>query len=77
MRTRQFVRELQGQLQQQAQGKAMQLGKGQCKTFEDYKKQIGFIAGLEAAGALAEGMLRQIEDAERESGDSLPEMKDD
>jgi hypothetical protein len=74
MLTRKFVREFQNQLSINANQKSAQLAKGQCATLEQYKQQVGYIAGLEAAGGLAESLLRQIEDAERESGDSLPEM---
>jgi len=71
---RQFVRDLQNALGQASGQRSLQLGKGSCKDFEEYKKITGMIAGLEAAGNIADQMLRQVEDAARESDGELPEM---
>ena len=74
MTIRQFVKQLQEALNQQAVNKSLQLGKGQCTSMEDYKKVVGYVSGLEAAGSLAESMIRQMEDAARGEDDKLPEM---
>lgn len=69
-----FVKELQQGLAQAAGQRSMQLGKGQCKDFEEYKKNVGYIAGLEAAIETADRMLRSLEDQAREGENNLPEM---
>ena len=69
---RQFVRSLQQALNEAGVQRSVQLGKGQCKDFEEYKKTTGFIAGLDAAGSLADQMLRQLEEKDRD--DDLPPM---
>ena len=69
---RQFVRTLQEGLAQAAQQRSLQLGKGQCKNMEEYKRAVGHIDGLNGAGVMAESMMRQLEDAE--ANDGLPEM---
>ena len=71
---RRFVKDFRSVVAQNAVQKSVQLGKGQCKDMEEYKKNVGWIAGLEAAGELAEQMLRQMEEATDDSGDGLPEM---
>lgn len=72
MNLRKFVKDLQATLGQAAAQRSLQLGKGQCKDMQEYKRAVGFIEGLNGAGDIAEQMLRAIEDHERE-GD-LPEM---
>jgi len=74
MTLRQYVRELQGGLNQAIGANSLQLGKGQCANFEEYKTKVGFIKGLEAANEMANNFLRQIEDAAHEAENSLPEM---
>jgi len=70
---RQFVRDLKHIIAQNGGQLSLKLGKGQCPDFPEYKRQVGFISGLEAAGELAEKMLTQIEEADVQ-GD-LPEME--
>lgn len=69
---RQFVKEFRNMIGQNAASSSMQLGKGQCKDMEEYKRKVGFIEGLEASGQLAENMLRQIE--EQDAQEDLPTM---
>ena len=57
---RRFVQDLRTTLNNAAGEKSLQLGKGQCATIEDYKKTVGFIAGLTAAGDLAVQRLRKV-----------------
>ena len=71
---RRYVKDLRTALNNAAVNKSLQLGKGQCATIEDYKKTVGYISGLEAAGEVAEQMLRGIEDASRDADSDLPEM---
>jgi len=71
---RTFVKELQNALNQAAAQRSLQLGKGQIASMEEYKKSVGYIAGLEGAGQVADQMLRSIEDQVRESEGELPEM---
>lgn len=75
MEIRQFVSELKKALQQQQVNKSLQLGKGQCATIEDYKKIVGYIAGLDGACVIADKMLSQLDDAQREADNKLPEMQ--
>lgn len=70
---RQFVKDFRNACAQHGAQRSLQLGKGQCKDFEEYKKITGFIAGVEAAGDLANELLRQIEEADE--NESLPEMR--
>jgi hypothetical protein len=70
---RQFVKEFRNLCAQNAGQKALQLGKGQCKDLEEYKKITGWIAGVEAAGELADQMLRQLEEQDEKS--DLPQMQ--
>lgn len=69
---RQFVKEYKNTILQHGGQKALQLGKGQCADFAEYKKGTGYIAGIEAAAELAEQLLRQIEEADEQQ--DLPEM---
>lgn len=71
---RTFVKDLQTALNNASIEKSIQLGKGQCATIEDYKKTVGFIAGLGAAAQVAEEMLRKVEDIQRDGDNDLPEM---
>lgn len=71
---RSFVKELQNALNQAAAQRSLQLGKGQVASMEEYKKSVGYIAGLEGAAQVAEQMLRSIEDQMRENENGLPEM---
>lgn len=69
---RQFVKDLQQGLNQAAMQKSLQLGKGQCKDHAEYMKSVGIIAGYDGAAQLADAMLRQMEEAER--NEDLPPM---
>lgn len=69
---RQFIRDLQNALSQAALQNSLKLGKGQCQDYAEYKRAVGFIAGLETASEVAEKMLRGLEDAERQQ--DLPPM---
>ena len=69
---RQFVKNFRQVVSNEAAGKSLQLGKGQCATIEEYKRITGLIAGLEAAGELADRMMRQMEEADADEG--LPTM---
>jgi hypothetical protein len=69
---RQFVKEFRQLVAQNVANNSMQLGKGQCKDMEEYKRKVGFNEGLEAAGSLADNMLRQLE--EQDSQEDLPPM---
>ena len=69
---RQFVKEFRNLVAQNAGEKSMALGKGQAPSLEEYKRICGWIAGMEAAGQLADNMLRQLE--ERDSEGDLPNM---
>lgn len=69
---RQFVKDLRTIIGQENGTKAVQLGKGQIKDMEEYKKIVGWIAGMDAAGDLADRMLRQMEESEEQA--SLPAM---
>jgi len=69
---RKFVKDLIQGLNQVGVNRAVQLGKGQCKDHAEYMKHVGFIAGLEQASALADNMLRQVEEADRD--EDLPRM---
>jgi len=71
---RSFVKDLQNALNQAAAQRSLQLGKGQITDMEEYKRVVGYIAGLEGAGQVAEQMLRSIEDQLREGEGQLPEM---
>lgn len=71
---RQFIKDFRQACGQHTIQRAIQLGKGQCKDFEEYKKHTGYIQGVEAAADLADQMLRQIEEAERDQ--DLPQMPD-
>ena len=70
---RQFVKDFRNLVGQQAANRALQLGKGQLKDMEEYKRVVGWIAGIEAAADLADQMLRQMEEAERDQ--DLPTMQ--
>lgn len=72
---RQFVKELQHIIQQQAITNSIQLGKGQCASLEEYKQKVGFIRGLEAASDMAGNMVQQLEDQAREADKELPDME--
>lgn len=61
-----FVKAFDNAIQQGIGQRSFQLGKGQCKDMEEYKRKVGEIAGLEAAVGLARDMLRQMELAEDE-----------
>lgn len=69
---RQFVKDFRGLINQQVGTNSLKIGKGQCASLEDYKRQCGFNDGLNAAAELADNMLRQLEEAERDQ--DLPEM---
>lgn len=69
---KQFVRNFQQACAQAGVERSIQLGKGQCKDLEEYKRSVGFIAGIDAASSLADQMLRQIEEAD--AGGDLPPM---
>lgn len=69
---KQFVKNFQIACEQAGINRSVQLGKGQCKDFEEYKRVTGFIAGLDAASQLADQMLRQLEEADE--GENLPPM---
>jgi hypothetical protein len=71
---RQFVKDFKQACIQHSQQRALQLGKGQCKDIEEYKRHTGYIAGIEAAADLADQMLRQLEELVREKEDELEEM---
>lgn len=71
---RRFVKDFRTALSNAAMNKSIQLGKGQCGSLEEYKKTVGYIAGLEAGGEIAEQMLRSIEDASSVADNELPEM---
>ena len=71
---RQFVKEFRNLCNQNAVQKGMQLGKGQAANMEEYKRTVGWIAGMEAAGELAHNMLSQLEEQAVDSSD-LPEME--
>lgn len=71
---RQFVKDLQAGLNQLAVNRSIQLGKGQCKDHPEYMRAVGTIAGLDQAGGLADSMLRQLEEADRDA--DLPQMDD-
>jgi hypothetical protein len=73
---RQFVKEFRNLCNQNAGQKSIQLGKGQVADMEEYKRVVGWIAGMEAAGELADNMLRQLEEA-AESDSDLPTMQMD
>jgi len=70
-----FVKDLKQVIAQEAGGKSLQLGKGQCANMEEYKRAVGWIAGLNDAGALADRMMRQIEEMD-DDDDGLPKMGD-
>lgn len=72
MTIRGFVRNFQELIQTQITRNSVQIGKGQCASFEEYKRKVGFNDGLNAANALADEMLKKME----ESGDDkdLPTM---
>ena len=69
---RQFVKEFRSLIGQNTANKSIQLGKGQVKDMEEYKRITGWISGMEAAGELADNMLRQLE--EQEEQQDLPPM---
>lgn len=69
---RQFVKDFRNIVGQEAANKSLQLGKGQCKDHEEYKRIVGWIAGLEAGAEIADKMLRQMEEAQEEG--HLPTM---
>lgn len=69
---RQFVKELRNVVNQQVISNSVQIGKGQCKDMEEYKRKVGFNEGLDAAASLAENMFRQLED--RDKDNDLPPM---
>lgn len=65
---RQFVKDFQAAVAQTVGQSSLQLGKGQCKDFEEYKRKVGFIEGLNAAADLADQMMRRVEDADFDDG---------
>lgn len=69
---RQFVKEFRNLITQQIGNNSLQLGKGQCKDMEEYKRKVGFNEGLDAASQLADQMYRQLEDQDKEG--NLPPM---
>lgn len=69
---RQFVKELRAVIGQNVMQNAVVMAKGQLKDMEEYKRKVGFNEGLEAAGTLADNMLRQLE--ERDDEGDLPPM---
>lgn len=71
---RQFVRDMKAIVANHSAQKALQLGKGQCKDYAEYKWGVGYIAGMEAASEIAEQMIRQYEEAQIEESSKLPEM---
>lgn len=60
--TRQFVKDLRNIIMQAVGNNSLQLGKGQCADFAEYKRKVGVIAGMEAASEMADQLLRKIED---------------
>lgn len=66
LEVKRFVKAFETVVQQATLQRSMQLGKGQCADFPEYKRKVGEIAGLEAAVGLARDMLRQMELAEDE-----------
>lgn len=69
---RQFVKDLQNGLNQAIVQKSVQLGKGQCADHAEYMRNVGIIAGYDGAATLADSMLRQLEEADR--NEDLPPM---
>jgi hypothetical protein len=69
---RHFVKEFRNLISQQVGKNSLQIGRGTCKDMEEYKRKVGFNEGMDAAASLADNMLRQLEEADRD--DDLPEM---
>ena len=69
---RQFVKNFRQLIDQQIGSNSLQLGKGQCKNFEEYKRKVGFNDGLAAAADLADKMLQKLDEADRDN--DLPTM---
>lgn len=72
---RAFVKDLKQVIAQEAGGKSLQLGKGQCANMEEYKRSVGWIAGLNAAAELADKMMRQIEEMD-DDDTKLPSLRE-
>lgn len=71
---RQFVKNFKQIIANEGVNRSIQLGKGQAKDMEEYKRGVGRIEGMEIAASLADNMLRQLE--EDEEGQDLPPMGD-
>jgi len=69
---RQFIKDFRQLISQQVGQNSLQIGKGTCASMEEYKRKVGFNEGLGAAAELADQMLRQLEESERDDG--LPQM---
>lgn len=72
MTIRGFVRNFQELVEQQITRNSVQIGKGQCANFEEYKRKVGFNDGLHAANALADEMLKKMEESSDDK--DLPTM---
>jgi len=71
---RSFIKDFRTLIQQNVANNAIQMAKGQLKDMEEYKRKVGYNEGLEAAGSLADNMLRQLEEAQDQQ--DLPPMPD-
>ncbi len=71
---REFVKNFKVLIDQQVASNSMSIASGSIPDMEKYHRRVGQNEGLKAAVGLADDMLRQLEDAERDQ--DLPEMTD-
>lgn len=70
---RQFVKDLDANVQRIKIEKAISLARGSIANMESYHRQVGQGEGMEQAVAIARQMLTQL--AEAEEDNTLPEME--